>query len=333
MSDARTLLIETADRLFGDLAAERETGFLAVWPPVAEAGFAHLLLPEERGGFGGDWGDLFAVARLAGVHALPAPVGEAVVAAWALDAAGLSALEGSATIAGGADGAIAGDRYSGVLRAVPWGGDVDFVVAVLDGMVVRLRVADAVVERRLSPAGDPRDDLTFNAALAESAPTTIDLFACGAFLRTAQIAGALDAALSASIAYANERVQFGKPISKFQTVQQNLAIFAVEAAAVNSAGQGAARAADAGDAGFEFAAAKLRANMAADQGAALAHQVHGAIGFTLEYPLHLLTRRLMGWRSEFGGDRLWAERLGRRVAALGFEGLWPEMTRRSETAR
>jgi acyl-CoA dehydrogenase len=180
--------------------------------------------------------------------------------------------------------------------------------------------------------GEPRDVLTFEAAPAETAPSDIDLFARGAFLRTAQIAGALDAALAASIAYANDRVQFGKPISKFQTVQQNLAIFATEAAAVNSAGQAAARAADAGDASFEFAAAKLRANAAAGQGAALAHQVHGAIGFTQEHPLHRLTRRLVGWRSEFGGDRFWAQRLGRRVANLGPEGLWPELTRRSDAA-
>ena len=332
MSDARTLLVEMADRLFADLAAGREGGFETLWPAVAEAGFANLLLPEDSGGFGGDWGDLFAVARLAGVHALPAPVGEAALAAWALDGAGLTPADGAATIAGSVEGEIADDRFSGVLRVVPWGAEAEVVVVVLSGRLVRLSIAEASLEQRVSPAGEPRADLTFEGVAVESAATDIDLFACGAFLRTAQIAGALDAALAASIAYANDRVQFGKPISKFQTVQQTLAVFAVEAAAVNSAGQAAARAADAGDAGLEFAAAKLRANMAAGQGAALAHQVHGAIGFTLEYPLHLLTRRLTGWRSEFGGDRVWAERLGRRVAALGPEGLWPELTRRSDAA-
>ncbi len=332
MSDARTLLVEMADRLFADLAGGREGGFAALWPAAAEAGFANLLLSEDRGGFGGDWGDLFAVARLAGVHALPLPIGEAALAAWALDGAGLTPVESAATIAGSAEGEIAGDRFSGVLSGVPWGAKAEVVVAVLKGRLVRLSTGDASVEPRVSPAGEPRADLTFENAFVESAPTDIDLFACGAFLRTAQIAGALDAALAASIAYANDRVQFGKPISKFQTVQQTLAIFAVEAAAVNSAAQAAARAADAGDGGLEFAAAKLRANMAAGQGAALAHQVHGAIGFTLEYPLHLLTRRLTGWRSEFGGDRFWAERLGRQVAALGPDGLWPELTRRSDAA-
>lgn len=332
MSEARAMLVETADRLFADLAADPEAGFAETWPGVAEAGFSSLLLSEEQGGFGGDWGDLFAVLRSAGGLALAAPVGEAAVAAWALAEAGLLEVEGLATIAPSVEGVIADDRFTGVLSNVPWGGDAEVVLATLDGILIRLVVADAAVARGLSPAGEPRDQLVFNGAEVQSAASPIDLLACGAFLRTAQIAGALDAALAASIAYANERVQFGKPISKFQTVQQNLAIFAVEAAAVNSAGQAAARAADAGNASFEFAAAKLRANSAAGQGAALAHQVHGAIGFTLEYPLHRLTRRLTGWRSEFGGDRLWAERLGRRVAALGAEGLWPELTRRSDAA-
>ena len=332
MSEARAMLVETADRLFGDLAADPEAGFAEIWPAVAEAGFSSLLLSEDQGGFGGDWGDLFAVLRSAGGLALAAPVGEAAVAVWVLAEAGLSPVDGLATIAPTVEGGVSDGRFSGVLRSVPWGGDTEVVVASSNGKLIRLNVADAQVTRGFSPAGEPRDALSFDGAAAETAPSKIDLMACGAFLRTAQIAGALDAALAASITYANERVQFGKPISKFQTVQQNLAIFAVEAAAVNSAGQAAARAADAGDASFEFAAAKLRANSAAGQGAALAHQVHGAIGFTLEYPLHRLTRRLAGWRSEFGGDRLWAERLGRRVAALGAEGLWTELTRRSDAA-
>lgn len=332
MSETRTLLTDTADRLFADLATDPEASFAETWPAIAEAGFESLMLDEDQGGFGGDWGDLFAVVRLAGAHALAAPLGEAAVAAWALARAGLTPPEGLATIAPVVDGRLENGRFTGVLKATPWGGAAQTVVAAHAGSLLKLRTADAWIEPGQNPVGEPRDGLSFEAAPVEAAPSDIDLLARGAFLRTAQIAGALDAALAASIAYANDRVQFGKPIGKFQTVQQNLAIFAIEAAAVNSAGQAAARAADAGEADFEFAAAKLRANMAAGQGAALAHQVHGAIGFTLEYPLHRLTRRLAGWRSEFGGDRFWAQRLGRRVAGLGPEGLWPELARRSDAA-
>jgi alkylation response protein AidB-like acyl-CoA dehydrogenase len=127
-------------------------------------------------------------------------------------------------------------------------------------------------------------------------------------------------------------VQFGKPIGKFQALQQNLAVFAEEAAAANCAGQAAFAAADKydGDAGFETAAAKLRANMAIGIGTSVAHQLHGAIGFTREYHLHPLTRRLWSWRSEFGNDRLWSQRLGEQVVAAGADAFWPKLTERSD---
>src|SRR4029079_18178839 len=46
---------------------------------------------------------------------------------------------------------------------------------------------------------------------------------CGAMLRTAHMAGALEAILELSVGYANERVQFGRPIGQFQVIQQELA--------------------------------------------------------------------------------------------------------------
>jgi acyl-CoA dehydrogenase len=145
----------------------------------------------------------------------------------------------------------------------------------------------------------------------------------------AQSAGALHAALEKSIEYANSRVQFGKPLARLQAVQQSLAALASEAAAVNVAGQAAA-ALEFGDAKFEIAAAKIRANLAIGTGVAIAHLVHGAISFTQEYSLHHLTRRLMGWRNEFGNDAYWSVHLGREVALLGGQGLWHEMTGRTD---
>lgn len=151
-----------------------------------------------------------------------------------------------------------------------------------------------------------------------------------AFARTCQIAGALDAALSLSVTYVNERQQFGRPLGKFQAVQQSLASFACEAAAANCAAMGAAQALDCGDAEFEIAAAKLRANRAVEVGTTVAHQVHGAIGFTQEYSLHHLTRRLWQWRSEFGNDAYWSRKLGSAVAKRGADSFWPYMAGRSD---
>ncbi len=325
MSDEQTILIETADRLFADLAARRDEGFDALWAQIVDAGFSLLLVPEELGGFGGSWGDAFAVIRLAGYHALPLPVGEAIVAASVLGTA-----DSLATLAPRIDGRLQDGRFTGTLHAVPWGRHAGQVLAKLGDKTILLNVADAPeIDRRDNPADEPRDTLRFVDAAVRETPDT-DPMTLGALVRVAEIAGALDAALAMSIAHANERVQFGKPIGKFQALQQNLAIFAEEAAAVNCAGPAACRAAARGDAGFEIAAAKLRANMAVGVGNGIAHQVHGAIGITREFNLQYFTRRLLSWRSEFGNDRYWANLLGTQIATEGADAFWANLTARSD---
>ena len=75
-----------------------------------------------------------------------------------------------------------------------------------------------------------------------------------------------------------------------------------------------------------LAAAKIRAGEAAGAVAEIAHQVHGAIGFTHEHSLHRLTRRLWSWRDEFGTESHWSRELGRTVMAAGADTLWPTIT-------
>jgi acyl-CoA dehydrogenase len=83
-----------------------------------------------------------------------------------------------------------------------------------------------------------------------------------------------------------------------------------------------------GDAVFEIAVAKIRTGEAAGLGAGIAHQAHGAIGFTYEHTLHFNTRRLWSWRAEFGAESYWSEHLGREVAARGPDQLWPLLASR-----
>jgi acyl-CoA dehydrogenase len=61
--------------------------------------------------------------------------------------------------------------------------------------------------------------------------------------------------------------------------------------------------------------------------ARLAHQVHGAIGFTQEHKLHHLTRRLWSWRDEAGTELHWSRVLGAGLLADGPDALWPALTR------
>ena len=314
MSEARVLLTHMANGLFTEISGD---GFADGWPRITEAGFASLLIGEEAGGFGGDWGDFFSVMRIAGWHGLALPLGETIMASWLLAKVGISRPEGAISFVAN------GNR-------APWGRDASALITVDDGELQLFDASGCAFGYGKSTAGEPRDFITFAAPPMASAPCDIDLYALGAFLRVAQSAGALDAALAMSIEHANTRIQFGKPLAKLQAVQQNLAVFAAEAAAVNVAGQAAATALDFGDAEFEIAAAKIRTNLAIGTGVAIAHQVHGAMGFTQEYALHPLTRRLMGWRSEYGNDAYWSLRLGHKVAGLGGHGLWQQITARTD---
>jgi acyl-CoA dehydrogenase len=142
------------------------------------------------------------------------------------------------------------------------------------------------------------------------------------------MAGGLEYLLAQTVRYASERKQFGRAIGSFQAIQHQLALLAGHTAAAGIAAASAFRAADRGDAAFEIAVAKVRTGEAAGLGAGIAHQCHGAIGFTYEHSLHFATRRLWSWRAEFGAESHWAAEIGRRVAERGGDGLWTYITAR-----
>ncbi len=321
MTAMRPQLVETAEALFATAPD---------WPALVEIGFPLLLVPEAQGGFGGDWGDAFAVLRAAGAHALAQPLAEAMLAAHLLARARVAQPAGLVTVASGG-GRFLGGRFTGWIAAVPWGRHADHVLAVVEtggDDPVLLLLPRGEVTPGHSPAGEPRDRIDYRAVPA-TALGNADPVLYAAFLRVAQAAGALEVALALAVSHVNARVQFGKPLAKLQAVQQSLAVLAAEVAAVNMAGAAAAAALDRGGGAMEMMAAKLRTNLAIDRGVAIAHQVHGAIGFTQDYPLHRLTRRLMGWRSEWGGDR-WAEMLGEMALSGTGADLWAEIARRGD---
>ena len=346
----RVMLADTLARLFRDSAttqaAVSEGWNAALWQQLDAMGLQQLLVSESAGGFGGNWEDAQVVAQAAGQHAVGLPVCEAMLAHAMAAQAGLSIPTGSAGVATMAAGTLERHgslawRYTGTLHGVPWGRHLDHLVAIAEHggrahLMLMPRAAASALREGRNPAGEPRDKLYFDAATVAAAPCEAALprqlvYHC-ALLRVGQIAGALDAVLARTVQYARDRVQFGKPIGNFQAVQQQLAVFGAEVAAVGCAARAAFRSATLGDAAFEIAAAKLRANLAIDAGAAIAHQVHGAIGFTHEYDLRHFTQRLWGWRSEFGNDRHWSETLGQAVIARGVDAFWADLTQRGDAA-
>ena len=151
--------------------------------------------------------------------------------------------------------------------------------------------------------------------------------------RCLQICGAMEAALTLSLRYVQDRRQFGRPLSAFQAIQHSLAIAAEEAAAT-SAATDLAVACMAREGGTSARlpalvdAASLVAGHAVDVVYDACHQVHGAIGFTREYALHRHTLDLLRWRDHLqvlrGGELASAERLG--DAVLQASGVWRAVT-------
>jgi len=113
-----------------------------------------------------------------------------------------------------------------------------------------------------------------------------------------EAAGAMRGALATTVRYVTERVQFGRPIGTFQAIQHRLGQLtvqaegsywlAMEAAFLDAEPRAAARAAT-------WATATSPLLLRETQ------QMHGAMGFTREYPLHLWTMRLPALQRELGG--------------------------------
>ncbi len=124
----------------------------------------------------------------------------------------------------------------------------------------------------------------------------------------------------------NERIQFGRPIGKFQAIQQDLAVLSTHVAASSVAADYACSSMDKGNPDFAIAVAKSRIDDAVSVGAGIAHQVHGAIGFTYEHGLHFATRRLWAWRAEYGSGSEWSKILGEKAISNGADKFWPSIT-------
>jgi acyl-CoA dehydrogenase len=350
MSDTRALLGDTVGRIFTDLvskdlleAAERGTWPGDLWAALEDNGLTLPLVPEGQGGAGLGWQDAHVILELAGRHAVPVPLAETIVASWLLAGAGLDVPPGPLTLAPTQAGELLrlsradrGWRLSGTAGRVPWGATARHIVAVVDvdgrPLVALVAGGRAAARADRNVALEPRDTLTFQGTPVEAAaPAAPGLPAeavriYGALVRATQMAGALQCLLTQSVRYATERKQFGRAIGAFQAIQHQLAILAGHTAAAGMAAAHACRAAEGGDPTLEVAAAKVRVGEAAGVACSIAHQTHGAIGFTYEHSLHFSTRRLWSWRAEFGGESAWAAELGRRAAARGADLLWSDLT-------
>jgi alkylation response protein AidB-like acyl-CoA dehydrogenase len=182
-------------------------------------------------------------------------------------------------------------------------------------------------------AGEPHATVSAANAGRRQVGGTVTLSSARAAMalsRALLMAGALQRAVELSVQYVLEREQFGRPLGKFQVLQHYLAQMAGEACASEAAADNAVDIVGAGVPAAEqrraIAAAKAVSGRAVSMMNRLAHQIHGAIGFTDEHRLQLTTRRLWSWRDEHGTESEWSALLGRDLVAAGSAALWPMLT-------
>jgi acyl-CoA dehydrogenase len=352
MSSDQDLVVETVrDILSGFepfvLTADRRWDD-GLWTALAEAGLTGVGLPEEVGGSGGELVDAVAIVRTLAAGAGAVPVAEQLlVAGPAVVAADLAlppveepltfALAPAVTAHASDDGDGPGRfTLSGTVTDVAWGGAAKHLVVLAAGVagpvLALVDVSGVEATSAANLAGEPRgslvlDDVPATGALLTSARVE-ELKARYALARAIQLAAALEQVLAWTVQYAGERVQFGRALGKFQAIQMELAEMAGEVTAVTALTDAAVQAVERDEnVVLACAAAKVRAGAAVEVVARLAHQVHGAIGFTQEHKLHHLTRRLWSWRDEAGTELAWSRVLGAGVLAGGADGLWPALTR------
>ena len=345
------MIVEVAERSFRALLSPqvREGVLLGqfpddLWQRLEEAGLVAAAVSEARGGLNLWLRDCCAIAKMAGRFAAPVPLVESFLAEAMLAEAHLKPASGIAVILPPFNhGSITLHRsngqafLNGSVKHIPWLSQASHLVAIAleDQKPVTLCIPGPFkAQSSENVAGEPTGAVVFrDAAISEDhigkAGRGFDPLALhtrGALFRCAQMIGAMQAVLDMTTSYAKERTQFGRPIGKFQAVQQQIAMMASDIVAADCAFGAAVEAAQAGQGSFEIAVAKSRFGKAVDLAVDVSHQIHGAIGTTREFPLHHYTMRLAMWRNEFGTPHEWSERIGEIVCRLGGDRLWPYLT-------
>ena len=332
MTDVDLLLRDQAGRLFDSLKMHEGAPFDEQWLAIEAMGLDRLLLPEQEEGFGGNWSQVVLVVEECARRGLMLPLGDVIASRWILHRTGSAQLSGPGVIAARFSGEWSDGSLSGRASHIPFGCNADWLVIPTDHSFYIVKTDELV-----PVACDSQGEAKISYDLREVVPLarlgddrSLDIQPLLALLRLGEMSGAMAAALSLTIAHISTRQQFGRPLGAFQAIQQQIAFMASQAAAADCAIRSAALRASLHGipaSAWAIGAAKLSANSAAGHVHAISHQMHGAVGFTRDHSLRIHTRRLLALRSEAGNDAFWSARLGREVASLGGEGLWPMLVR------
>lgn len=314
-----------------------------LWDLLEQLGLTLAAVPDRLGGSGAGVETELAILREAGRGGVSLPVLETgLLAGWLLAGAGLQAEPGQFSVAPtGFGDEISARHANGALVLSGTSHHTPFAEPA-SRLIVCATAADqqrfvSVVPRgalqinsRTNMAGESRGTVVFEEVAVESfAPSDaalgVQLQRRGVIGRCVMICGALASVRDMTAGYVTKREQFGRPLRKFQAVEHQLAVLARECvlaeAATDVAVASLARNREISLP--EAAAAKVVCGRAAANVLAIAHQLHGAIGVTREYPLQSYTRLVLGWREDYGSERGWATALGRQLRQNGL--LWEQI--------
>jgi acyl-CoA dehydrogenase len=313
-----------------------------LWQTLQDNGLTLAGISEASGGTGGELSYSLTVIREAAVVAAPLPLAETFIAARLCERVGALVPAGPLTVAQQLLTLQRDDdryRLRGELLDVAFARRCSYVVVIAEerGQQYLCLLPLAELEHSmqvsdLSIAGEPRNNLLIDCQISQDsvfkAPighVDIDLvdelWCLGAISRAVMMTGAMTSMLDMAVTYATQRHQFGRPIAQFQAIQQQLAVLAGEVAVCQRAADSlfdAIRTLN----HLDIAIAKSRISEAVGPATEIAHQVHGAMGYTQEHSLNLLTRRLWCWRDEYGNELHWQQRIGKRVVTDGADQLW-----------
>ena len=330
IGDAIGGLLATHPQAAGDGGWDEDLGEKATLA-LARDGWLGVGLHERLGGQGGGFADAVAVAEAVSASGWPSPVADILFVTNALlTQAGASQPGGGIAVV--VPVAATSDR-PGRVRAhapwVPWATWAEHLLFVAESangqsILVAVDATQATVSHRYNLAGAPWGDVEVADApsvvigtLPDPADRVVEqIIGAGALARSIQVCAALQQVRDLAVAHAQARIQFGRPLGRFQAVQQNLAMLAGVVAAAGAAVRQAA-----GDAHDPFeladnprlAVAKVQTSVAANEASRLAHQIHGAIGVTREHELHRHTLAMLSAREEFGTEFVWGARLATAV--------------------
>lgn len=327
-----TDLINMIDAVFADHRAAHPTSTPELdhdlWSRLEGLGLVRLTEPEASGGSGAGWAEAAELISAGVRHGVRIPLPEHdLLAGWMLGAVGLPATDGVRT--------IAVLDAAGAATAVPWASSAQHIVAVwpVEGgyEVAELAAAELRITSGANMIGEPRDRVAVDLSTRRGAPASPELVdqlrLKSALVRSVQVCAALQQALQLTIEHTSSRTQFGRALSKFQTVQHMVSDIAAEAALAQATTEAALAAAiscdwTAGTLDFLVAVSRSCSGHAASVVVRNAHQAFGAIGTTLEHRLHEYTRAALAWRSEFGSVQSWDERVMHSAVHSGGAELW-----------